>query len=462
MKLFGWGKSKNPQQPVLQQVISPDWRNVRGQSLVRGTPIKPILPSKSGRTETRKQQGLLDLEEDGYHHDANVNHKVCADKMVSNEKLRETIRFVFSNEQEGLLAIGTFALDQLAMLRDTLVKEGYQNEGTESGFESCTSGAMLSSDDEEQLQWSWVDARKTCDLPVYGSDVYIPGGDLEADQESRKQRIATANQYKALTLHKSKGNRTAIAGVKPIVLLTTMPPEFRKALDPVSALLYSKSQLPNFAPHWTDHVPPPQPAKGEGPSPDDEYHSDYSSRLCGLFTSKRKASKSSKSKNSQKEVALVENKDKKYNELSEKETKKSVLKFGTNGVPSIGKLAKFWRSSCKQSSARIAPEKTPCSPRVSEEFKGPSCTANGAESGEVLTTPALRPPSSAHYRMSPRNSHPTGACSPKVAEFRRRVAMHERVATALGELAREDVGGSGRDDFGHWVKTDSEFVVLEM
>lgn len=34
--------------------------------------------------------------------------------------------------------------------------------------------------------------------------------------------------------------------------------------------------------------------------------------------------------------------------------------------------------------------------------------------------------------------------------------MHERVATALGELAREDVGGSGRDDFGHWVKTDSE------
>ena len=30
------------------------------------------------------------------------------------ERLQETIRFVFSHEQEGLLAIGTFALDQLA------------------------------------------------------------------------------------------------------------------------------------------------------------------------------------------------------------------------------------------------------------------------------------------------------------------------------------------------------------
>lgn len=34
--------------------------------------------------------------------------------------------------------------------------------------------------------------------------------------------------------------------------------------------------------------------------------------------------------------------------------------------------------------------------------------------------------------------------------------MYERVVIVLGEFVWEDVGGSGWDDFGYWVKIDLE------
>ena len=84
----------------------------------------------------------------------------------------------------------------------------------------------------------------------------------------------------------------------------------------------------------------------------------------------------------------------------------------------------------------------------------PPCALNGIESGEVLTAPAPQP-----QRHSPPRRLPTDACSPKIAEFRRRVAMHERNnahANAIpGEVVRDGVG-SDRGDCGHWIKTDSE------
>jgi hypothetical protein len=72
-----------------------------------------------------------------------------------------------------------------------------------------------------------------------------------------------------------------------------------------------------------------------------------------------------------------------------------------------------------------------------------SCVA----SGEVFTTPAPQ-------IMRPAGRLPAGACSPKVAECRKRVQMRERKGNAPGEL--RDGVGSSRDDYGHWIKDDED------
>ncbi|KAG0608269.1 hypothetical protein M758_8G092900 [Ceratodon purpureus] len=475
MKLFGWGKSKEIlPQTVLQQVKNSDPRNSR-HGLDRGTSMGPKMPCKGTSTGVirNKQQGLFGVDDDGYLHGASTKQKVNSsgqDAKVCDEKLQDTIRFVFSHEQEGLLAIGTFALEQLTAVRNAIDEHqkavaagGHAQD--QDGFESCT-GMMQSSDDEVTPPRSWLanPGKKTFELPVCGSDgVYTSGVESEAergtDEEGPMRAFKGINQSKALTFYKSSGNRTPIAGVKPIVLLTALPPELRKVFDPAN-LLYRESQLPNFVPHWTDSVPPPVLARVDGPCADDESY--YTSRFCGLFGSKKKSSSHSKRLSKRGTVHYVNEEVKELStKVIDQDAKKSMLSFGSNGMPSLGKLAKMWRSSCKQSSARIAPERNPSSPRPSQEFKGPPCAANGIEKGEVFTAPAPQLQSQSVPRRLP-----TGACSPKVEEFRRRVAMQQernnvQASAHSGEVVRDGVG-SNRDDGGHWIKTDSEFVVLEM
>lgn len=84
-------------------------------------------------------------------------------------------------------------------------------------------------------------------------------------------------------------------------------------------------------------------------------------------------------------------------------------------------------------------------------MQGAPSTANDIKSGKVLTTPVTQPLSPCDNRMRPPGRLPSDECSPKVAEFRRRMAMHER---NMGKL--RDGVGSNRDDGGHWIKTDSE------
>jgi hypothetical protein len=433
----------------------------------RGTSVGPRMACKGASTGVvrSKQQGLFGVDDDGYLHGAS---KVSQDAPVCDEKLQDTIRFVFRHEQEGLLAIGTFALEQLSAVRDAIDEHqnaGHGQDEDEDGFESYT-GMMQSSDDEDAVPRSWL-AKARTDMC-----------ESEAERGPNEEESNPSNQCKAVTLYKHSGSRTPIAGVRPIVLLTALPPELRKVFDP------AKSQLPTFVPHWTDSVPPPVLARSDGPCADEESY--YAPRFCGLFGSKKKISSNYKRLSKRGTVHFDNEEAKKLTtKVIDPDAKKSMLSFGSNGMPSLGKLAKMWRSSCKQSSARIAPEREPYSPRPSQEFKvmktfsvftvhssrfrecvtfltilgacrgilmqGPPC---GIERGEVLTAPAPQPQS-----LNPQRRRPTDACSSKVAEFRRRVAMQERnkaqAGAHAGEVARDSVGSTW-DGCGHWVKTDSE------
>ncbi|XP_024360138.1 uncharacterized protein [Physcomitrium patens] len=453
MKLFGWGKSKDPQPPLLQQVKKSDpfARSCNGRD--RGTAgMGSFMPLKGNSTGVRKQQGLFDVEQEDYLLGcATTKPKVSnIDDPDSDKKIEDTLQFVFSHEREGLLAIGTFALEQLQSIRNII--DAHQKSGDHDGYEApngasaMDSDMMQSSDDEDQLQRSWLAARKTCDLPVFG-DVESSRIESEPERAPTEGRYASPNQSKALTLY-DNGNRTSNVAVKPIVLLTSLPPELRRILDPASALLYGRSQLPDLVPHWTDSVPPPVVAKVEGRSLDEVY---YSSHLCGLLNFRKKPQKSDRTlakRSNAREIVPTPGEEKKWMipiERAEDElAKTSFMKtLGSAGLPSLGKLAKLWRATCKQSSARIAPERKPCPQQAS---KDPLDIPNE----EVFTSPIVKP-SSRSGQLS------KGAWSLKVEEFRRRAQRHERmVNTSIAECS------PSRDGSGHWIKTDEDFVVLEM
>jgi len=141
-----------------------------------------VMPSKGTSTSVRSQRGLFD---EGY-----LNDTPTIPEADSEEKLQDKIRFVFSHEREGLLAIGTFALEQLQSIRNTIDgdQRGADPGDHEYGFEAgvnllaLENDTMQSSDDEDQLQRSWLAARQTCDLPVFG-DTY------EVDVESEPEEV---------------------------------------------------------------------------------------------------------------------------------------------------------------------------------------------------------------------------------------------------------------------------------
>jgi len=89
------------------------------------------------------------------------------------DRLQETIRFVFSHEQEGLLAIGTFALDQIEGMRldpdikppATTTTTADQSCRLKSSSVSSMQVVFRSSDDETEFHHS---SSKKKELPVFG------------------------------------------------------------------------------------------------------------------------------------------------------------------------------------------------------------------------------------------------------------------------------------------------------
>lgn len=86
------------------------------------------VESTTGLTPGRLQRPLKDFSEHPTVYSADEDEGLMVRSeipgtVVENtweDRLQETIRFVFSHEQEGLLAIGTFALDQLAGVLEKL------------------------------------------------------------------------------------------------------------------------------------------------------------------------------------------------------------------------------------------------------------------------------------------------------------------------------------------------------
>lgn len=153
------------------------------------------VESTTGRTTPgRLQRPLKDFSDHPTVYSADEDEGLMVDSGIPGtgvensweDRLQETIRFVFSHEQEGLLAIGTFALDQLAGVLEKL--PAATTTATDSGggpvaadTATCRRGGaavagrkleLRSSDEEEDEEvlgchrqlFGW----KRPELPVFG------------------------------------------------------------------------------------------------------------------------------------------------------------------------------------------------------------------------------------------------------------------------------------------------------
>lgn len=303
----------------------------------------------------------------------------CNDCGSEDEKMRETIRFVFTNEQEGLLAIGTFALDQLAGVRAAL-EENHHEKGADQLFGprfdtfSCRGGVVSGNysetvdTDEEDQTWHqrWmpgITSGKKSELPVFG--------DHKTDwTETDHHKTSECNQSKALTMYTGNGRRSP-NGLRPIVLLTALPSDFKK-IDPA---LYSNN-TPKLVPHWLESVSPPlSSAIKEDASSDDE---SYSTSMCGLFATKKKFPKD-------------ENKAANCDQANPKTT---LTKQGSKGM-TLSKLGQLWRATCKSTaSAKVAPEIKTSPARCLPENNGSTASTFAQRSPTSLLASLQRCPPS--------------------------------------------------------------------
>lgn len=154
------------------------------------------VESTTGTTPGRQQKPLKDFSDHLTIYSADEDEWLMMDSglpgaAVENsweDRLQETIRFVFSHEQEGLLAIGTFALDQLAGVLEKLPAATATATDSCGGPVAATAGAAaagrkleLRSSDEEADEDDEDDeedevlgshrqlfGRKRPELPVFG------------------------------------------------------------------------------------------------------------------------------------------------------------------------------------------------------------------------------------------------------------------------------------------------------
>ncbi|XP_073388613.1 uncharacterized protein [Physcomitrium patens] len=336
-------------------------------------------------------------------------------RCVRRRTLQETIQFVFSHEQEGLLAIGTFALDQLAGVRNSL--DGRPRKPSQSNLRRnsvpnvpLVDREVRSSEDEaESCQSASRDPLPACassttitrkDLPVFG-DHDASFGVVSVGHAARNY----------LQLFSSVGRDI------PAVLL-------QAAIDPRKEV---ETQL--------ESRPGKQLHVGTSPTDDHSDEETFSQRRCGVVLSRWRTSKSDiKSKRKKPPEKQLDNVDR---ELHMRADGKNRASRG---------IKRLWRSGCSLCvTAKVAPVKKQNFLTAEREFRkqGPPCIAN-VDSGATSTS-------------STPNSSPLPHCPQKEPN---------QAADLTGELSRRRGASLGKgwacNHNGKWIRTDSEFVVLEM
>lgn len=227
------------------------------------------------------------------------------------ERLQETIRFVFSHEQEGLLTIGTFALDQLEGVTNH-IKPPAPNHHSVSSVQMAIL-EVRSPDDEIDLQQSVLPSaipapcRRNLESDIILSDHDAPISCRLLSLGSTKP-VDTCKDPPSCT-DSANGETHAVAGIKQVVLSTTDGSE-----------VFDKSDSEDF----------------------------YSPGVCSLFASRsRRTQKSAKEK---------------HKKLPERRTDDAgayELKRTGSGRGSLGaQLGRLWRSGCNRSvSPEVPPEK---------------------------------------------------------------------------------------------------------
>lgn len=386
MKFFGWERKKEPPPTSHDEPVKRSGYGVSARTgwRSRGIELKDWLPK-------------------GHEFEREMAPRSEAPEVAWEDRLQEKIRFVFSHEQEGLLAIGTFALDDLAGARFGLdIIEPSRTSGNPSCCCNSTSSAISSIqhsdvDFDDAALTEFCQQHKRKELPVFGDhDALI---DLQAVVESNVQVLPI--QVLKPTVTTTNGADTAVG-----VVTTQKQLQQREEKVCMSGVGFATSE-----------------------HDDADVEESYSPAICGLFPSRSRRSQS-------KPVVEKEKQRKKLPPESEaNDAKKSVKSKGF-----CTSLARIWRSGCHgpPATAEVSPEPQLLRSESSQsQGSGVPCIANVEPELPKLVTPAQALPKAA------------AAAAGEVGERKRRGHSFGKGSWACAQN-------------GKWIRTDSEFVVLEM
>uniref|UniRef100_A0A7I4AM73 Uncharacterized protein n=1 Tax=Physcomitrium patens TaxID=3218 RepID=A0A7I4AM73_PHYPA len=395
MKLFGWGRKKDP--PTSQLSI----QNVQKSDAAWSTRSPGTAYLLQSEEEIRLQiqqiqmpdMGLPRPSKDLTNYQVAIFGKVdeCMSEVASDlgceweDGLGETIQFVISHQEQGLLTIGTFGLNQLAGVRDNIDRRPHKSDLNNSR-RGCVSSVQLlvcevrSSDDKTELHQSNLRSLRSDsttnavinrkELPVFGD-------------HDASSRVFLDGQAVRAGLNRVSYSSSAI----PIILMRT----------------------PNAVEIEIEKVAEKQPGVSFLTIDCFSDKELCSPGVYGLFTSRRRTPKPDKE--------WVWNKPhKKQLANGDRELQRTITtSYSPRGV------WRLWRSRSNPSfAAKIVTDKKCNSPTATEEFQtqiatkleGPPCTGNvddGAESTRVT-------PKATQQQQPPRNppNHAKDRCGERI------------------------------------------------
>ncbi|KAG0591548.1 hypothetical protein KC19_1G182800 [Ceratodon purpureus] len=336
MKFFGWGRKKDPPpiEPAYQEFKDSDAAtsiNSPG-SAVCGS-VQLVGQDDQPKISTYQRVAIPPQSQDFF-----GEAVVDMDSETWEVRLQETIRFVFRHEQEGLLAIGTFALDQLAGMthidgrRKSPAATEHRVNPRRNSFSSVevVIREVRSSDDDNESHHSMRSPIPGCkrkeSYPVFGDHDASSGVHCRGLSVGGTKSVTDKNQYPPCISYASANMTTQEAVSKP-------RGETRGHADSSTTLDHDHSDSEGF----------------------------YSPGICGLFRSRsRRTQKDSGKEKRKKPPEKQKTISYSCEQLNEADSTKGSLG---------AQLGRLWRSACTGSSdsAKVSPEKKPipCPPQES-------------------------------------------------------------------------------------------------